>query len=92
VGEVAISASSIAAALERFIRSTAQVPDEDREFSRTVQLFDDGYVDSLGVVSLMAFIETSFSVELDEEDLFDIRFSTINGISEIIAARLPGLP
>jgi acyl carrier protein len=89
VGKVAISASNIAATLESFIRSTAQILDEDHEFSRTAQLFDDGYIDSLGVVSLMAFIETSFSVELAEEDLFDVRFTTIDGISKIIAGRLP---
>jgi acyl carrier protein len=92
VEQAAISASSIAAALENFIRRTAQVPDEDHGFNRTAQLFDDGYVDSLGVVSLMAFIETTFSIELDEEDLFDVRFATIDGISEIIATRLPGSP
>jgi acyl carrier protein len=92
VGKAATSRSSIAAALETFIRESARVPDEDSDFGRSSQLFDDGYIDSLAVVALMAFIETSFGIELAEEDLFDIRFATIDGISEIIAARLPGSP
>ena len=90
MGKAAISRSSIAAALEEFIRESAQIPEEDSEFGRSAQLFDNGYVDSLGIVALMAFIETSFGIELAEEDLFDIRFATIDGISEIIASRLPG--
>ena len=85
---MATSTSSIAVTLEQFIRKAAHVPDGDREFSRTAQLFDAGYVDSLGVVSLITFIETSFGVELLEEDLFDIRFTTIAGMSEIIAGRI----
>ena len=85
---MATSRSSIAATIERFIRETAEISDEDREFTRTAQLFDAGYVDSLGVVSLMEFIEISFGIELAEEDLFDERFATIDGMSEIIAGRI----
>jgi acyl carrier protein len=46
------------------------------------------YIDSLGVVSLMDFIETSVGIELREGDLFDERFATIDGMSGVIADRL----
>jgi hypothetical protein len=36
----------------------------------------------------MEFIETSLGVELTEEDLFDERFATIDGMSEIVADKL----
>jgi len=36
----------------------------------------------------MEFIETSFGIELQEEDLFDERFATIDGMSAVIADRL----
>ncbi|MGH8900425.1 MAG: acyl carrier protein [Egibacteraceae bacterium] len=74
--------------IEEFIRRTVQIPYDDAEFSRAAPLFDAGYVDSLGVVSLMEFIETSFGIELVEEDLFDEQFTTIDGMSKIIAVRL----
>ena len=86
---MATSRSSIAATIERFIRETAEIPEEDSEFTRIAQLFDAGYVDSLGVVTLMEFIESFFGIELAEEDLFAERFATIDGMSEIIADRLP---
>jgi acyl carrier protein len=85
---MAISRSSIAATLEQFVHEIAQIPDGDSGFTRTIHLFDAGYVDSLGVVSLMEFIETSYGIGLLEEDLFDERFATIDGMSAIIADRL----
>ncbi len=85
---MAISRSDIAVTLEQFLREIAQITEDDSEFTRTVHLFDAGYVDSLGVVSLMEFIETSFGIELREEDLFDERFATIDGMSGVIADRL----
>lgn len=81
---MAISVDNVAATLESFIRKAAGVPDDDSQFSRTVHLFDAGYVDSLLVVSLITFIEESFAIELDEEELFDEDFVTIEGMSNII--------
>lgn len=85
---MAILRSNIAIRLEQFIREIAQVMEDDSEFTRTTHLFDVGYIDSLGVVSLMEFIETSFGIDLQEEDLFDERFATIDGMSAVIADRL----
>jgi acyl carrier protein len=87
---VVISRSDIADTLEQVIREIAQITEDDSGFTPTAHLFDAGYIDSLGVVSLMEFIETSFGIELQEEDLFDERFATISGMSAIIADRLPG--
>jgi hypothetical protein len=36
----------------------------------------------------LEFIETSFGIELREEDLFGERFATIDGMSGVIADRL----
>lgn len=85
---MATSQSNIAIALEQFIREIAQITEGDSEFTRTAHLFDAGYIDSLGVVSLMEFIETRFGIELREDDLFDERFATIEGMSGVIADRL----
>jgi acyl carrier protein len=78
---------AICAAIEQHVRVIGQVADDDLEFSRTVELFDAGYVDSLGIVALTAFIEDTFAVALTEEDLFDPRFTTIAGMAEIVASR-----
>lgn len=76
--------------LERAIREIGQIPPGDRMFSRDTELFDSGYLDSLGIVSLTAYIEQEYEVSLTDDQLFDPRFTTIAGISKIITTAAAG--
>jgi acyl carrier protein len=78
-----ISQVKIASAIEEFIRREFRVRGDDHNFSRDVHLYDSGYVDSVGVVELIAFIESTFDVKLEDEHLFGGLFTTINGISSV---------
>jgi acyl carrier protein len=82
-----MSVSDLAASLEAFVRVQGEVPDDDRQFGRDVDLFEAGYLDSVGVVALIVWIEQRYSIELTEDDLFDERFTTIEGIAAIIGER-----
>ena len=75
-----------AACLESFVRKQFRVADGDSEFSRDAHLFEGGYVDSAGVVELLMFIESTFGVTLGDEQVFSDEFTTINGISALVAA------
>ena len=80
---------SIAAKVKDFIGTVSQVPVNDPEFTDEVHIFESGYLDSLGVVQLIEFIETAFGVKLDETHLFSEEFTTIGGIATLISAALP---
>jgi acyl carrier protein len=80
---------NIEKAVEEFIRSRFRVRPEDDHFSRDVNLWEEGYVDSAGVVEMIAFIEQTFSITLPEEILFDPDFTYIRGIARLIAAQGP---
>jgi acyl carrier protein len=82
--------ASIQADLEKVIREIGQIPPTDTAFSRQSELYDSGYLDSLGIVSLTAYIEQQFGVTLTDDQLFDPRFTTIEGITEIIDSSLRG--
>ena len=75
-----------AACLESFVRKQFHVADGDSEFSREAHLFEGGYVDSAGIVELLMFIESAFGVTLGDEQIFNDEFTTINGISALVAA------
>jgi acyl carrier protein len=79
-----VTGADVAHAIEAFVRDEFAVSPSDDTFDRTVDLFDDGYVDSVGVIELLEFIRASFSVEIPEEDLFSPDFSTIDGIAAIV--------
>ena len=83
---MAFSPTSIAEAIERFIRTEFQVADNDPTFTWDAHLFDGGFVDSIGFVQLVAFAESTFDVKVDEDVLMSEDFTTINGISKVVAS------
>lgn len=74
----------VAATVEEFARREFSIKPSDRRFDRTVDLFEDGYVDSIGVIELIEFLERTFVIKIPEEDLFSPEFSTIDGIARIV--------
>ena len=80
----------IADRLRHFIRTEFGVPADDGEFNDDVDLYNYGYVDSFGGVTLHGFVEREFKIELSESDLLDAPLSTIRGISSFVAKRRRG--
>ncbi len=70
--------------LEAFVRTQFTISADDPEFTRDVDLYDLGYVDSVGLVELLAFISATFNVEIEEDDLLSDEFSNIEGIAKIV--------
>jgi len=75
----------VAASVETYLRARARVANEDRRFSRRINLWEAGYVDSIGVVELIGFIESTFAVSLPDEALFDPDFTSVDGIARIVS-------
>jgi acyl carrier protein len=82
---MSVTAEACSAALEAFIRENFQVQDNDPYFDRNVNLWDEGYVDSTGLVEVIAFLEENFGVTITDEMLFSPDFTTIAGMSKMIA-------
>ncbi len=80
------TAPDIARVLVEFIVHEFHVPVNDGDFGRDVHLFDAGYVDSLGLVRLIAFVESTFQLQLEQTQLFSSDFTTIHGMARLIAA------
>lgn len=80
-----MEATAIADRLEMFLREQFLVADDDPMFTRTVDLYETGYVDSVGLVELLAFIDDEFGVEVPEDALLSVSFSNIDGIAEVVA-------
>jgi acyl carrier protein len=72
------------AVIEAFVRSKFDVAASDPGFSRKSDLYEDGYIDSVGIVELLAFLETEFDVEVPEAELLSEDFSTIEGIARTV--------
>lgn len=51
-------------------------------------LFDSGIVDSAGLISFIAFIETEFGIVIPDEDLLPENFISIKVIAGYLTSRL----
>lgn len=79
---------AVAASVEAFVRTRSRVSVDDSRFSRDSNLWQDGYLDSIGVVELIGHIEAAFGVDVPDETLFDPDFTSVVGIAGIVS-RLP---
>jgi acyl carrier protein len=51
-------------------------------------LIESGIIDSLGVMTLLAFLEERFSIQIPSEDLMPENFSSISTIATLIERQL----
>lgn len=84
--------TEVADRIERYVRLHFRVAPTDGRFSRSLPLFEAGYVDSVGVVELLAFLGEEFAVNLPDEVLMSDEFSTIDGIAAVICRYGAGSP
>lgn len=60
------------------------VEDPDEEIEETTPLISSGLIDSLSVVSLVAFIDKKFGVKIPDEKGTVDNFETVNKIIEVV--------
>ncbi len=74
--------------IEEFIRTQFSVSPTDPRFDRGVDLFEAGYIDSIGIVELLEFLSQEFDVQIPDDDLLSEDFSSIMGIAQIVSRNL----
>ena len=60
------------------------------EFSETSSLVETGILDSVGVFTVVAFLEQHFGIEVTDEELVWKNFETVQAIARLVEAKLVG--
>jgi methoxymalonate biosynthesis acyl carrier protein len=76
--------------LRHHIVNQYKISSADKDFTDDVHLFDYGYVDSLGAVDLIAFVRSSFQIDVSHADLTAYPLNTINEIASFVQLRRQG--
>lgn len=84
--------AEIARTIETYLRNAFHIADDDPGFTRSVDLFESGYVDSVGVIETLAFIAETFSVEVPDSALVSDEFASIDGMTIVIAQLMADSP
>ncbi len=83
-----MGSDSLERRIEEFIRAQFGVSPTDPGFGWEVDLFEGGYVDSMGIVELLEFLRAQFDVEIPDGDLLSDDFSSVAGIARIVSRNL----
>ncbi len=75
---------TVAAQLEGFVRRQFAVDDDDDLFDRQVNLAEEGYVDSVGLVECIVFLEETFGIVVPEKALFSLESFHIDGLVQLV--------
>lgn len=84
MSELPINQDQVEQIVEEYVRVRFRVQEDDELFSRDVNMWENGYVDSAGVVEMLAFLESRFEIKIGEEAFFDPDFTNIRGISRTV--------
>jgi acyl carrier protein len=80
-----IDAQQVADALSTFIEKRFSVDSREPGFTRDVHLWHSGFLDSLALAEILAFLDSTFSVRVPDYLLVDESLGSINGMSGAVA-------
>jgi len=60
----------------------------DEGFDADVNVFDYGYIDSLGAVRIITELEARYGIEITQRDLMLCPMSTINEIAAVVKEKI----
>jgi acyl carrier protein len=78
----------IASEVRTFVQQQFSIPKDDPDFSDDIDLFNFGYVDSIGAVELTGFVDRQFGVQFTDSDWISYPLSSIREISTFVTKRL----
>jgi acyl carrier protein len=80
--------SDIQEALVDFLEERFElVLNDDTELALDTRLYDEGYIDSLDSIVLLSFLEKTFDMAVEPQDLLDHPLNTINDMVTFVFDR-----
>jgi acyl carrier protein len=62
------------------------------ELTEEFPLIENHVIDSMGLLRLVAWLESTFGVAIADEDVVPANFGTINGIESLLSAKIVPAP
>lgn len=78
----------ISLAVRRFIAENFLFREEADAIAHDASLLDAGIIDSTGVLELVCFLETTFGIEVADEDMLPENLDSIRAITGYVSRKL----
>jgi acyl carrier protein len=79
------------APIMEFIRSELVRDKAIKNFGRGYNLIESGIIDSLGILRLLEYLESKFSINISDEELIPENFESIEAIEFFIIRKTNGI-
>lgn len=79
---------NVKAIIARFLHEEFAPDIQPEEFEENMNLVDFGIIDSLGVLKLVAWLESDFGIVVQPEELNVDRFSSLGAIAGFVDGKL----
>jgi acyl carrier protein len=76
--------------VREFINENLLVFDDDAEFSDSDNIFELGFVNSLFAMKLVAYVENTFKIKVENTDLRLDNFNSVDNIVKFINSKTTG--
>ena len=61
------------------------------EINKDMSLIDNGYIDSTGIIGLVAFLERTFDIKVYDNEIIPENFNTLNNIYSYIGSKVENI-
>lgn len=82
-----MSASSIEAQVRSYILENFLYTSDERKLKNTDSFLEDGIVDSTGILELLMFVEETFGIEVDDEEVIPDNFDSVERLQRYIQTK-----
>lgn len=82
-----MSASDILNRTRAYVLENFLYMRKDAQLSETDSLLGSGVIDSMGVLELVEFVQSEFNVTVEDEDITEENFGTLEAITQYIHSR-----
>lgn len=79
---------SITPAIREFIARNFLFSDKGFHYSDEASFLEEGIIDSLGIIELVAFVEKTFGISVADSELLPINFDSVSKLSSFVTSKL----
>jgi acyl carrier protein len=74
--------------IRAFIKTKIMKEENIDDFKDTDSLIETGIIDSLGIQILLAYLESTYSIKISDDELLPENFETIDAIDQFIRQKM----
>jgi len=64
-----------------------EIYSEKKKIKDESLIFKEGYFDSMGFIRLLTYLEEEFKIKMEDSDLMEENFESINAIADFVARK-----